>query len=66
MNGFQYETHQTGAPVISDAPAWVEGRIVGEIDTGDHSCMVGEVTNAGVKRESKVLTLEEVGVKYGG
>jgi len=28
--------------------------------------MVGEVTNAGVKRESKVLTLEEVGVKYGG
>ena len=66
VNGFQYETHQTGAPVISDAPAWVEGRIVGEIDTGDHSCMVGEVTNAGVKRESKVLTLEEVGVKYGG
>lgn len=66
MNGYDYETHETGAPVLTSAPAFVEGRIVGEIDDGDHSCMVGEVTNAGSKRDSKLLTLEEVGVKYGG
>lgn len=66
ISGKTYETFETGAPVIADAPAWVEGRILGEIDSGDHSCMVGEVTNSGVKRESKVLTLEECGVKYGG
>ncbi len=66
ISGQEFETAETGAPIISAAPAWVEGRIVGEIDTGDHSCMVGEVTNAGVKRESKLLTLEECGVKYGG
>ncbi len=66
ISGQQFETAETGAPIISAAPAWVEGRIVGEVDTGDHSCMVGEVTNAGLKRESKLLTLEEVGVKYGG
>jgi flavin reductase (DIM6/NTAB) family NADH-FMN oxidoreductase RutF len=66
ISGYRFETYNTGAPVIADAPAWVEGRIVGEVATGDHSCMVGEVTNAGVKRESRILTLKECGVKYGG
>jgi flavin reductase (DIM6/NTAB) family NADH-FMN oxidoreductase RutF len=66
INGQAYETHETGAPVISSAPAWVEGRIVGEVAVGDHSCMVGEVTNAGLKRDVNLLTLGEVGVKYGG
>jgi hypothetical protein len=33
---------------------------------GDHSCVVGEVTNAVLKRDYKILTLEECGVKYGG
>ena len=66
ISGQRFETAETGAPIIEAAPAWVEGRVVGEIDTGDHSCVVGEVTNAGLKRESKVLTLEECGVKYGG
>lgn len=66
INGLEFETHETGAPVISSAAAWVEGRVVGEVDAGDHSCVVGEVTNAGLKSETKLLTLEECGVKYGG
>jgi len=66
ISGHRFETHETGAPIIASAPAWVEGRVVGEIDTGDHSCVVAEVTNAGSKRESKLLTLEECNVKYGG
>ncbi|HLZ69262.1 MAG TPA: flavin reductase family protein [Dehalococcoidia bacterium] len=66
ISGQPFETAETGAPIISSAPAWVEGRIVGEVDSGDHSCMVGEVTNAGLKHEAKLLTLDEVGVKYGG
>jgi flavin reductase (DIM6/NTAB) family NADH-FMN oxidoreductase RutF len=66
ISGQPFETGETGGPILSNAPAWVEGRIVGEIAIGDHSCMVGEVTNAGSKRDSKVLTLEECGVKYGG
>jgi flavin reductase (DIM6/NTAB) family NADH-FMN oxidoreductase RutF len=66
INGHPFETAETGAPIISAAPAWVEGRVVGEVAVGDHSCVVFEVTNAGWKREAKVLTLEEVGVKYGG
>lgn len=66
INGQAYETYETGSPIISAAPAWVEGRVVGEFDLGDHSCVIGEVTNAGTKREAGILTLEECGVKYGG
>jgi len=66
ISGQRFETHDSGAPVLVDAPAWVEGRIVGEVAVGDHSCMIGEVTNAGSRREARVLTLEECGVKYGG
>ena len=65
-NGQAFETASTGAPIISAAPSWVEGRVIGEIATGDHACVVAEVTNAGLKREASVLTLEECGVKYGG
>lgn len=66
INGQAFETHETGNPVISSAAAWVEGKVVGEVSVGDHACIVGEVTNAGTLRDAKLLTLEEVGVKYGG
>ena len=66
INGFEFETHETGAPVIKSAAAWVEGKVVGEVADGDHSCVVVEVTNAEVKQETQLLTLDEVGVKYGG
>ncbi len=66
MNGHHFEQHETKAPIISAAAAWVEGKIVGELDLGDHSCVIGEVTNAHVRTDGPMLTLEECGVKYGG
>lgn len=66
VNGAPFETHTTGAPVITAAPAFVEGKVVGEFAIGDHSAVVGEVTHAVVRREAKILTLDEAGVKYGG
>jgi flavin reductase (DIM6/NTAB) family NADH-FMN oxidoreductase RutF len=66
IGGHRFEVHETGAPIIAAAAAWVEGRIVGEVEMGDHACLVGEITNAGKKRDAQLLTLEECGVKYGG
>lgn len=66
INGSAFEAHETGAPVISSAAAWVEGKIVGNVDIGDHACVIGEVTNAGTLSGAPILTLDEVGVKYGG
>jgi flavin reductase (DIM6/NTAB) family NADH-FMN oxidoreductase RutF len=66
LGGYAYETHTTGAPIISDAPAWWECNVVEIVERGDHAIVIGEVIEAGVKQEVQPLTLEEVGVKYGG
>ncbi len=66
INGYAYETQESGAPILADAPAWVEGRVTDIVERGDHAVVVAEVFNAGVRRESAVLTLAECGVNYGG
>jgi len=67
INGQPFERgSDSGAPVITSAPAYIEGDYIDEIDIGDHSCVVGKVTNAVLKREYSILTLDECGVKYGG
>lgn len=66
LAGHAYETQQTGAPILTGAPAWVEGRVTDIVERGDHAVVIGQVTNAGVRSETKALTLEECGVKYGG
>ena len=66
INGHRYESATNGAPLLVDAPAWVEGQVTDVVERGDHAVVIGEVTEAGVRRESPVLTLAECGVFYGG
>ncbi len=67
MGGFAYETGpNTGCPIVSDAPAWVECKVIGFHEYGDHTVVVGEVIEAGLKQETEPLTLKEIGAKYGG
>ncbi len=66
INGYAYETQESGAPILVEAPAWIEGRVTDVVERGDHAVIVAEVTNAGVRRESAILTLAECGVNYGG
>jgi flavin reductase (DIM6/NTAB) family NADH-FMN oxidoreductase RutF len=66
LGGYAFETQTTGAPVLVDAPAWFECELEQELDIGDHSIVVGRVVEAGVRRETDVLTLKECGVNYGG
>ena len=67
MNGAEFvRGEQSGAAVIAAAPAFIEGQYVDEVDIGDHSCIVGKVTNAVLKRDYSILTLKECGVNYGG
>ncbi len=64
----------TGAPVLANAPAFVECRLVGTVEKGDHSVFVGEVVEAGVTRppegraDEATLWLRDLGDKvfYGG
>lgn len=63
---YAYETGTTGAPILVDCPAWWECNVTDVVDRGDHAIVVGEVVEAGVRREAKPLTLAECGVNYGG
>ena len=67
LGGFAYETGaNTGCPILSDAPAWVECKVIGFHEYGDHTVVVGEVLEAGIKTQSDALTLKELNLNYGG
>jgi flavin reductase (DIM6/NTAB) family NADH-FMN oxidoreductase RutF len=66
LNGYAFESGQTGAPLLLAPPAWFECRVVNEVRGGDHTIFVGEVVDAGVRSGEEALTLRETGFAYGG
>lgn len=46
---------RTGAPLLRDVLAWVEGKIVAEHDGGDHVIVVGRVLDLHVEHEGRPL-----------
>jgi flavin reductase (DIM6/NTAB) family NADH-FMN oxidoreductase RutF len=63
---FAFESGKNGCPIIIDAPAAVECEVVGFYELGDHSTVVGKVTEGHLKRETKIMMLAETGFNYGG
>jgi flavin reductase (DIM6/NTAB) family NADH-FMN oxidoreductase RutF len=61
-----YSGEVTGCPIINDALGYVECKLVGSLEQGDHTVFVGEVIGAGVHREGDSLLLETTGWQYGG
>jgi flavin reductase (DIM6/NTAB) family NADH-FMN oxidoreductase RutF len=57
---------ETGCPIITDSLGYVECKVVGTVEKGDHTVFVGEVIGAGVHREGKQILLEDTGWNYGG
>ena len=57
----------TGTPILEDAIAHVECR-VREVanEHGDHAVVIGEVVEAGVRKDEVALTLMDTGWHYGG
>jgi len=74
INGEPFRSGSTGAPILSALPAYVECKLVGTVEKGDHSVFVGEVVDAGVASEingrpdDATLWLKDLGEKtfYGG
>jgi flavin reductase (DIM6/NTAB) family NADH-FMN oxidoreductase RutF len=74
ISGQPYRAGSTGAPVLTNAPAFVECRLVATVEKGDHSLFVGEVVDAGVAKppegraDEATLWLRDLGDKvfYGG
>ncbi len=66
FENIEFYTGETGCPIISDSLGFVECRVVGSVEHGDHTVFVGEVIAAGVHREGDPLLLESTGWQYGG
>jgi flavin reductase (DIM6/NTAB) family NADH-FMN oxidoreductase RutF len=69
LNEFPYlDGPVTGAPVLSQAVAYVECEVRQAVEIGDHTLFLGEVVNAGFLKdeETPVLRMEDTRMNYGG
>ena len=74
IGGEPFRKGSLGAPILQNAPAFVECQLVDTIEKGDHSIFVGEVKDAGVavppagRPDDATLAMRDLGDKvfYGG
>ena len=74
IGGLPFRPGSTGAPLLEQAAAWLECRLVETVERGDHSLFVGEVVDAARsaqiegRPDDHVLALRDLGEKifYGG
>jgi flavin reductase (DIM6/NTAB) family NADH-FMN oxidoreductase RutF len=68
LAGFQYEPGPaTGAPLLTDLPAWIEARVIDAVTRGDHTVFVAQVIGAGVRAaRAEPLLLSKTPWAYGG
>ena len=58
---------KTGAPVLDGAIAYFECEVREIVnEQGDHAVVIGEVVEAGVRKDEPALTLMDTGWHYGG
>jgi flavin reductase (DIM6/NTAB) family NADH-FMN oxidoreductase RutF len=60
-----YTTGSTGAPLLTDALATLECRVIQAVEPGDHILFIGQVVALDLRREEPPLTLDDAGWHYG-
>jgi flavin reductase (DIM6/NTAB) family NADH-FMN oxidoreductase RutF len=68
LNEFPFHDGPTGAPILDQAPAWVDCAVREEVDCGDHTFFIGEVVGCGFQQaeDTPVLRMEDTRMSYGG
>lgn len=67
LNGRTVKTATTGAPVFTEAIAWMDCELRQTFDLGTHTLFVGEIVDAQVNQpESRAAALSDTRMKYGG
>ena len=68
LNGFAFHDGLTGAPVLDQAPAYLDCAVRDSMDAGGHTLFVGEVVDAGFQaaEDTPVLRMEDTRMNYGG
>jgi flavin reductase (DIM6/NTAB) family NADH-FMN oxidoreductase RutF len=74
ISGEPYRKGKTGAPILDTTPAFIECTLFDRVEGGDHSVMVGQVVEVGLKQDIEgrpdeaTLWLRDLGgnIHYGG
>ena len=68
LNGFPVHDGPTGAPILTQAVAWIAAEVRQAVDCGGHSFFVGEVVDCAFARaeDTSVLRMEDTRMSYGG
>lgn len=67
LNGRSVRAGHTGAPVFTEAVAWLDCLVRGAHDLGTHTLFVGEVVDAGINDdERRAAAMSDTRMKYGG
>jgi flavin reductase (DIM6/NTAB) family NADH-FMN oxidoreductase RutF len=68
LNGFPFHDGVTGAPILDQAPAYVDCEVRQAVDVGNHTFFIGEIVDAGFQaaEDTEVLRLEDTRLHYGG
>ena len=66
LAGSPYSTGETGAPLFEEAFAYLECRVVGKMEAGDHTVYLGEVATTHLGRPADILTDIDTPMEYGG
>ena len=57
LKGINYKTGETGAPIVTDhALAYLEAKVIKQLDVGTHTIFVGELVGADVFKEGEPMT----------
>lgn len=59
-----YRTEATGAPVLNDAIAYIDCRVVEGLVTGDHTIFVGQVESAWTQKDNQAPLVYYMGEYY--
>ena len=68
LNGFPFHDGSTGAPILDQAPAYIDCEVRHAVDTGNHTFFIGEVVDCGFQadEDTEVLRMEDTRMNYGG
>ena len=66
INGYPFKLGETCAPILEDAPSFIECKVDELIEGTDHDVVIAGVINAGVHSDESPLNLRSTGWSYGG
>jgi len=68
LNGFPFHDGVTGAPILDQAPAYLDCVVRQSVELGGHTLFIGEVVDCDFQsdEDTPVLRMEDTRMSYGG